>query len=129
VRRVDDEQVDPRADQRLRALDRVGADADGRADAQPAAVVLRRVRVLELLLDVLDGDQAAQPPVRVDDRQLLDLVAVEDRLRLRERRADGRGDESADTGWSWSTSKRRSRFVRIPTSTPRSSVIGTPETL
>ena len=82
VRGVDDEHVDAGGDERLRALDRVRADADRRADAQPAALVLRRVRVLDLLLDVLDGDQPAQPAVGVDDRQLLDLVAVEDLLGL-----------------------------------------------
>ena len=34
---------------------------------------------------------------------------------------------NAETGCVASFSKRRSRFVRIPTRTPRSSVIGTPE--
>ena len=34
---------------------------------------------------------------------------------------------SAETGWRVFDSKRRSRLVRIPTSTPSSSVIGTPE--
>ena len=82
MRGVDDEHVDAGRDERLRALDRLGADADRRADAQPAAVVLRRLRVLDLLLDVLDGDEPAQPAVGVDDRELLDLVAVEDLLRL-----------------------------------------------
>ena len=80
VRGVDDEHVHAAGDERLRALDRVGPDADGGADAQAAALVLRRVRVLDLLLNVLDGDEPAQPSVRVDDRQLLDLVAAEDRL-------------------------------------------------
>jgi hypothetical protein len=54
-----------------------------------------RVRVLDLLLDVLHGDEAAQDAVGVHHRQLLDLVAVEDLLRLRERRPDRRGDEVA----------------------------------
>jgi hypothetical protein len=36
---------------------------------------------------------------------------------------------SAETGCVTSFSNRRSRLVRIPTSTPRSSVIGTPEIL
>ncbi len=76
VRRVDDEHVDAGVDERLRALERVGPDADRGADAQPALLVLRRLRELDLLLDVLDRDQAAQPAVAVDDRQLLDLVAV-----------------------------------------------------
>ena len=44
VRGVDDEHVDAGGDERLRALDRVGADADRGADAQPAALVLRRLR-------------------------------------------------------------------------------------
>jgi hypothetical protein len=63
--------------------------------AAATRVVLRRVRELDLLLDVLDSDQAAQPTVGVDHRELLDLVAVEDLLRLGERRADRRGDEVA----------------------------------
>ena len=95
VRRVDDEHVDLGVDERGRALERVGPDADRRADPEPTLVVLRRVRVLDLLRDVLDGDEALEAPVVVDDRQLLDLVAVEDRLGLLERRADRRGDEVA----------------------------------
>ena len=95
VRRVDDEHVDAGLDERLRALERVGPDADRGADAQPPLLVLRRLRELDLLLDVLDGDQPAQPAVGVDDRELLDLVAVEDLLGLGERRADRRGDEVA----------------------------------
>ena len=82
VRRVDDEHIGAGGDECLRALDRVGADADGGADAQPAALVLRRVRVLDLLLNVLDRDEPAQLAVGIDDRQLLDLVAVQDLLGL-----------------------------------------------
>ena len=47
VRGVDDEHVDARVDQRLRALERVRPDADRGADAQPALRVLRRVRELD----------------------------------------------------------------------------------
>ena len=124
VRGVDDEHVDARVDERLGALERVRPDADRGADAQPALLVLRRVRVLDPLLDVLDRDQAREAAVGVDDRQLLDLVAVEDLLGLVERRPDRRGDEvarghqRARPAASVSVSKRRSRFVRIPTSTP-----------
>ena len=78
VRRVDDEHVDVGGDQRVGALDGVVRDADGRAAAQPAERVLRRVRILDRLLDVLDGDQALQPEVAVDDEQLLDFVLVQD---------------------------------------------------
>ena len=132
VRGVDDEDVDLRVDERGSALERVRPDAHRRADPQPALVVLRRVRVLDPLRDVLDRDEPLEPPVAVDDGELLDLVAMEDRLRLLERRADGRRDQvllviSAETGCEVSVSKRRSRFVRMPTRTPSSSVIGTPE--
>ena len=87
VRGVDDEDVDLGLDERRRALDRVRADADRSAHAQPAVVVLGRVRELDALLDVLDGDQPLETAVGVDDRKLLDPVAVQDRLRLLERRA------------------------------------------
>ena len=50
VRGVDDEHVGARGDQRLRALDGVGADADRGADAQTALRVLRRLRELDALL-------------------------------------------------------------------------------
>ena len=46
VRRVDDDHVDLGGDERRGALERIGADADGGADAQPAPLVLRRERVL-----------------------------------------------------------------------------------
>ena len=69
------------------------ADADRRADAQPAERVLAGVRILDQLLDVLDGDQPLQPVVVVDHQQLLDLVLVEDLARLVERRADRHRDQ------------------------------------
>ena len=93
--RVDDEHVHLRVDQRGRPLERVRPDADRGAHSQPPLLVLRRVRVLDLLGDVLDGDEALEPPVGVDDRQLLDLVAMEDRLRLLQGRAHRRRDEVA----------------------------------
>ena len=57
VRGVDDEHVHVRRDERLGARERVLADADRRADAQPAEAVLARVGILHHLLDVLDGDE------------------------------------------------------------------------
>ncbi len=75
------------------ALERVRPDPDGGADAQPPLLVLRGERELDPLPDVLDGDQALEPPVGVDHRQLLDLVLVQDLVRLFERRPHGCGDE------------------------------------
>src|SRR6476469_3553714 len=93
VRRIDDEHVDAGVNERARALPRVGADAHCGADAQASLLVLRRLRKLDALLDVLDGDKTLEPSLRIDDRKLLDLVAMQDRLRLGERRSLGRGDE------------------------------------
>ena len=95
VRGVDDEHVDAGGDQRLCTLRRVRPDAHSGADAQTTLRILRRLRELDALLDVLDGDQAADASCRVDDRQLLDAVAVQQLLGLRERRADRSGDEIA----------------------------------
>ena len=84
---IDDEHVDTGRDERLRPLDRVLGHADRRAAAQAAERVLARVRVLDALLDVLDRDQPLQPEVLVDDQQLFDLVLMQERSRLIERRA------------------------------------------
>jgi hypothetical protein len=93
VRRVEHERIDLRVGERARPLERVGTDTDGRGDAQPAARVLRRQRVIRALLDVLDGDQSREPTVRVDDRQLLDLVPAQDLLGLVQRRSRRCRDE------------------------------------
>ena len=45
--------------------------------------VARGVREVLALLDVLDGDQAGEVTVVVDERQLLDAVLLQDRLGLR----------------------------------------------
>jgi hypothetical protein len=95
VRRVHDEDVDLRPNQRGSALVGVRPHADGGADAQAPLRVLRGEWVLDPLLDVLDRDQAFQHAAVVDDRQLLHLVPVQDRLGLGERRPDRRRDEVA----------------------------------
>ena len=56
-------------------------------------LVLDGVGVLQLLLDVLDGDEAFELVVVVDDEELFDAVLVEDLFGLLERGADGDGDE------------------------------------
>ncbi len=84
VRRVDDDHVDAGGGQRLDALFGVAAGADRGAGAQPAEVVLARERMLGRLEDVLDGDEAAQLHVAVDDQHALEPVLVHQRLRLLE---------------------------------------------
>ncbi len=72
-----------------------GPTPDRGDDSQTSPLVFRRERVADSLLDVLDGDEAFEAPVRIDDRKLLDLVPTEDGLRLSERGPDGRGDKIA----------------------------------
>ena len=81
VRRVDDDDVHARGDQRFDALVGVAAGADRRADAQPAELVLARERMLGRLQDVLDRDEPAQLHVAVDDEHALEPVLVHQRLR------------------------------------------------
>ena len=82
VSRIDDQHVSARSSQRFRALDRVGADTNRRTHTQSSALVLGRIRMLNLLLDVFDVIKPGQPAIGVDDRKLLDLVAMEDLLGL-----------------------------------------------
>ena len=95
VRGVDDEGVHTGLDECVSALPRIRAHPDRRGHAQAATRVLRRGRELDFLLNVLDRDQSAKPPLGIDDGQLLDLVPVQDRLCFRECRPDGRSHEVA----------------------------------
>ena len=83
VRRVDDEDVGAGSRSApARARRASGPTPTAAPTRKPALRVLRRLRELDALLDVLDGDQAREPPVGVDDRQLLDAVAVQQLLGL-----------------------------------------------
>ena len=90
---VDGERVDAGVDQLGGAFEKVAGRADGSGDAETALRVLAGVRILQLLLDVLDGDEALELVVVVDDEELFDAVLVEDLFGLLERGADGDGDE------------------------------------
>src|SRR6266545_421821 len=93
VRRVDRDDVHPRLEERLDPGLPVDADADGGAAQKPAERVLRGVRVLLDLLDVLDRDEPLQLEGVVHDEQLLDAVGVKEVLRLVDRHPDAGGDE------------------------------------
>ena len=80
---VDGDGVTRFGDERLDPLLDVVADTDGGRAAQPAGVVTGGVRELLALLDVLHRDQPGKAAVVVDEGQLLDAVALQDRLRLR----------------------------------------------
>ena len=93
VRGVDHEHVHVCGDERGGAVERILGDADRGADAQSTEFVLAGAGILHRLLDVLDGDEALQAVVAVHHQQLLDLVAVQDVVRLVQGRADRNGDE------------------------------------
>ncbi|MDQ0745217.1 hypothetical protein QFZ62_002525 [Clavibacter sp. B3I6] len=90
---VDHEHVHACLDERERALPGVAEEADGRADAEAPLGILRGVRVLLGLVEVLDGDEAAQLAGVVHQRELLDLVLREDRDGVVRVDADPAGDE------------------------------------
>src|SRR5215469_1779302 len=93
VRGIHDQEVNARLDQGLRPALGVFADADRPADDESALRVLRRVRELLALGEVLDGDKSAQSAGVVDERQLLDLVAAQQAQRRRPRDPYRRRDQ------------------------------------
>ena len=90
---VDGEGVDAILDELGGAFEEVAGGADGTGDAQAALLILAGVGVLQLLLDVLDGDEALELVGVVDDEELFDAMLVEDLLGLFERGSYGDGDE------------------------------------
>ena len=84
----------PHRDQLHRALFRVLSDPDCRPDPKPTLRIERRIRELDLFLDILDGDESTYATLFVDDWQLFDPVAMEDFLGFLEGCAEGYGDEA-----------------------------------
>ena len=87
VRDVDDDDVDPGANELRRALQIVAGRADRGADAQPALASRVANGMRRWLHEIARGDQAEQPAVGVDERQLLDLALHHQPLRRVRRRA------------------------------------------
>ena len=90
---VDGEGVDAILDEFGGALEEVAGGSDGAGDAKAALLILAGVGVLQLLLDVFDGDEALELVGVVDDEKLFDAMLVQDLLGLLEGGADGNGDE------------------------------------
>ena len=82
VRGVDDDDVHPGFDQRGEALFGPLADPDRRADPQLALLVLRRIRVLARLENVLHRDQAAQLEAVLHDQHALEPMLVQELSRF-----------------------------------------------
>ncbi len=92
---VDDDHVHARLRQRHGPLIARVADGRGRADQQPALIVLGRVGVGLGLLDVLHRDQAGGAIVLVDDDDPLDLAVTQQGARLVPSCALAHGDQVA----------------------------------
>ena len=71
----------------LHALQHIGRNADGRAAQKPSLFVLGGQRVLNLLLNILDGDETLQIEILVHNRKLLHTGLGQNRLGLLERNA------------------------------------------
>ena len=93
MRGIDGEHVHFSRHQLLRTLEEIAGGADGRAHAQAALAVLGRVGILQLLLDVLDGDQALEIELVVYHQKFLHAVLVEDGFGLLESSAHGDRDQ------------------------------------
>ena len=82
--RVENDDVYMCVDELLCTLDNIGCDTECSTAEESALCILRRVRILHLLLDILDGDETLQITLIIDDRELLNLCTCEDLLRFLE---------------------------------------------
>ena len=94
VSRVDDEGIDSGVGEFTGAVEGFVLDADGGGDDEAAFFVVDGVGELLSLGDVLDGDEAAEDAVGINDGQFFDAVFVEAVLGLAEGGADRGGDEA-----------------------------------
>ena len=65
-------------DEFLGTFEEVAGGTDGCGDAETALGIFGGVGVLEFLLNVLDGDQAFEGELVIDDEELFDTMLVED---------------------------------------------------
>ena len=70
VRAVHDDHVHMGVHQRFHALQNVAGHADARAAQKTALLILRGIRILDGLFNILDGNEPAKPAFIVHDRQL-----------------------------------------------------------
>ncbi len=91
--RVDNNEVDTSFHECHGASERVFADANSSTNREPPLRVLCCQRVLVALGEVLHRDEAAQSAIRINNGDLLDLVALHQRERIVGRDAYGRGNQ------------------------------------
>jgi hypothetical protein len=90
---IDHENVDPRPPQGRDSLLTLGSNPNRRADAQAAHLVLARERMTRRLVHVLNRNQAAQPVMVIDQRQLLNSMFLEQVLGVLKANAGSRRNE------------------------------------
>ena len=90
---VDGEDIHFCLRQFLGAFQKISRGADRRAHTQTALKILRRIWILQLLLDVFDCDQALQVVVVVNHQELFHAVLVQDFFGLFERGSDRDRDQ------------------------------------
>ena len=73
-----DDDVDLRLNERAYTVQNVPRHTDRRSAEQASFRILRGIRILDRLFNVLDRDQAAQDPFLIDDRKFLDARRRED---------------------------------------------------
>ena len=81
---INDEHVYMRLIQSFHPVHDVGGNAHGGSAEQSALRILRGQRVLNLLLDVLDGNQAFQLKILIYNRKLLFSGFCQDLFRFRQ---------------------------------------------
>ncbi len=93
VRRINADDIHARCNQRRDALEHIMAHTNRRAAEQAAGGVLRGIRILLRLLNILDGNQATQMTLFIHQRELLDAMLGQNLARLLVGRAHRRGDQ------------------------------------
>ena len=79
---IDHHQINPSLQEPSNPFFRIHRNAYRGSNAQPAMSVFACIGMPDLLLDVLEGDQALQDPVPIDNRELFNLVFFENSLGL-----------------------------------------------
>src|SRR5262245_40918924 len=80
-------------DKYLGSLQVVACYTDGSSNQKPAMTVFGGIRILNLLLNIFDGDEALQHVVLVNNEQLLDLMAVQHLMSIFQCCSDRHRDE------------------------------------
>src|SRR5437016_9351186 len=93
VSTVDGQHIDLGFDHLLGALQKVAGCPDCGPDAKAAMAIFGGVGILQLLLDVLNGDQALEIVFIVDDQELLYAVLVQNLFGVFQSRSHGNGNE------------------------------------